>query len=82
MTTVELVAAFFGILGTFLLAFKGRYAGYGFVAYLVSNVGWIIFALDRSQYPFLIQQIFFTISSIVGILVWIVRPKLLRTSPT
>lgn len=39
--TIEWTAALFGMLGAVLLALKGQRAGWGFVAYLASNAGWI-----------------------------------------
>jgi nicotinamide riboside transporter PnuC len=73
--TIELAAAAFGVLGTLLLALNGPRAGWGFVAYLVSNAGWIWFAWSHGHFGLLAQQLAFTASSLLGIWVWMVRPK-------
>jgi hypothetical protein len=72
--TTEALAAAFGLIGTFLLATNGPYAGWGFVAYFISNIGWIAFSWEgRHRYLF-IQQIGFTVASVYGIWTWLVRP--------
>ena len=71
---VELIAAALGLLGTLLLATRSRLAGWGFVAFLGSNVGWIAFALHNGHVAMLVQQVGFTLSSLLGIWVWLVRP--------
>lgn len=73
---IELAAALFGVVGTLLLAFNGRNAGWGFVAYLVSNAGWIAFAWIHGHWGMLVQQLFFTASSLIGIWVWLLKPAL------
>lgn len=78
-TTIELLAAAFGVLGTVLLALNGPRAGWGFVAYLASNAGWIAFAWIHSHWGLLAQQIAFTASSLLGVWVWLVRPCLATT---
>lgn len=75
---IELTAAAFGVLGTLLLALKGSRAGWGFVAYLVSNAGWIWFALAHQHWGLLAQQIAFTASSLVGAYVWLWKPRKAR----
>lgn len=71
---IEISAAFFGVLGTLLLAGRSRRAGWGFVAYLVSNAGWLAFAWDRALWALLAQQMVFTLCSLYGVWMWIVRP--------
>lgn len=73
---IELTAAAFGVLGTVLLALRGPRAGWGFVAYLVSNAGWIGFAWIHGHWGMLAQQLAFTVSSLVGVWVWLVKPML------
>ena len=72
--TLELTAAAFGVLGTMLLALKGPRAGWGFVAYLVSNAGWIAFAWRLGHWGLLAQQVAFTASSLLGVWVWLIQP--------
>lgn len=72
---IELLAAFFGVLGTVLLAINGPRAGWGFVAYLASNAGWIAFAWINAHWGLLAQQIAFTLSSLFGIWRWLLRDE-------
>jgi hypothetical protein len=73
---VEALAASFGIIGTVLLALNGRRAGWGFVAFLASNVGWIAFATMQDHWGLLAQQVCFTATSLLGIWIWLVRPAM------
>lgn len=73
---IEWAAALFGVWGTVLLALKGPRAGWGFVAYLASNAGWIAFAWHGGHWGLLSQQIVFVASSLLGIWVWLLRPAL------
>lgn len=72
---IELTAAAFGVLGTLLLALNGPRAGWGFVAYLVSNAGWILFAWKHAHWGMLAQQVAFTASSLLGAYVWLLKPR-------
>lgn len=75
---IEISAALFGVLGTLLLAFKSRWAGWGFVLYLASNFGWLVFAYDHGHAFLFGQQVAFTVSSLVGIWIWLLRPLVQR----
>lgn len=78
MSWQEIAAALLGVLGTALLAFNGRWAGWGFVAYLGSNAAWFWFALDHGHVGLLLQQVAFTVFSVWGIWKWLVQPLLTR----
>jgi len=73
---LEILAAATGLLGNALLAFKSRWAGWGFVAYLVSNCAWIWFAAQHGHWALFWQQIGFTGFSLVGVWRWLVVPML------
>ena len=72
---IEISAAVMGVLGTLLLAGRGRWAGWGFVAYLVSNAGWLVFSWDRGLWALFLQQFVFTMCSLYGVWTWLVRPR-------
>lgn len=73
-TIVGYSGAFLGLLGTLLLAFKGsRWAGFGFIAYLASNLGWIWYAFALDLTPLLLQHVAFACTSALGIWIWLVR---------
>lgn len=74
--TLEIVAAIFGVWGTVLLAMKGPRAGWGFVAYLVSNVAWLVFAWANGHWAMFAQTLAFMASSIVGVWIWLLKPAL------
>lgn len=70
----EWTAAIFGVAGTLLLAGRSRVAGWGFVAYLASNVGWLVFSWEQALWPLFAQQLMFTMSSLYGVWVWLIKP--------
>jgi multisubunit Na+/H+ antiporter MnhB subunit len=72
----EIIAFMCGVAGTLLLALKGKYAGWGFVAFLASNVGWILFAIANRHAWLLGQHLVFMATSLIGIYTWLVRPYL------
>lgn len=76
MTPIDIIgwlSALAGAFGTVLLALKGPRAGWGFVAYLASNAGWIAFAIANEHTNLLVQQVIFTITSLMGAHIWLVR---------
>lgn len=66
-TWVEWLSCLTGLLGSALLALKGEYAGWGFVAYLVSNVGWIVYGTATRTWSIVLMQLGFTATSLIGI---------------
>lgn len=75
MTLAELVGCGFGMLGALLISLKSKWSGWGFVLYLVSNIGWIIYGFSIQSMGILIQQSYFTITSLVGVWFWLVKNK-------
>lgn len=71
---IESAAAVFGIIGTLLLATNGRFAGWGFVAFMASNVGWLAFSYSNAHWFMFAQQVGFSISSVLGAWIWIGKP--------
>lgn len=76
MQHVEMLSSALGLLGAILLATRSRYAGLAFVAWFVSNIGWLIFGARHDHWFFFVQQIGFTATSVLGIWNWLVRPTL------
>lgn len=68
-----LFSAACALLGSLLLAFKGRHAGWGWVLFACSNAGWIVFANGYGHWFFLLQQIGFSITSAIGIWTYVVK---------
>ena len=67
MLVIELLSTLLGMLGAALLATRSRWAGWAFVAWLISNVGWLVFGAGHQHWGFFIQQGVFTITSLAGI---------------
>lgn len=75
-TLIEIIAAICGLSGTLLLATKGKRAGWGFVAFLGSNAGWLVFSWQHLHWWMFFQQVGFTISSLIGIWTWLIAPAI------
>lgn len=62
----EAIAALFGVAGSYALACRRPWARYGWCAYLVSNMAWIVFAVAGNHWWLLVQSVAFLGSSILG----------------
>lgn len=67
---LEWTGCAFGVMGAALLATHTRWSRYGWPLYLVSNMFWIGYALDRDANGLLVQQIVFTATSVFGFYRW------------
>ncbi|MBS0414390.1 MAG: hypothetical protein JSR68_08455 [Proteobacteria bacterium] len=79
MTTqqaIEYAAALLGVLGALLLAVKSRWSGWAFVLWLGSNMLWVIFGARGAHWGLVLQNAAFTVTSLAGIWVWLVLPRL------
>ncbi len=63
-----------GLAGALLLESKTQFAGYGFALFLVSNGFWIAFGVVTHAPGLVVMQIGFTLTSLVGVWTWIVKP--------
>ena len=70
--SIEWAGSLLGLIGAGLLALNNTYSGYGFVAFLVSNVCWIAWGIKRKAFGLLTMQAGFTLTSIFGITNWLV----------
>ena len=70
------LAAVFGMLGALLLAMPA-YPGWGFGAFLVSNVGWLAFSAGHRHWRMFAQQCVFLLTSVVGLWNWWLGPLVL-----
>lgn len=73
---VELFASTCGLLGSLLLALKGKAAAWGWVLFAMSNAGWLSFSYGHGHWFLFVQQIGFSITSLIGIWRWIIEPRL------
>lgn len=72
---IEYAAAVLGVLGALLLAVKSRWSGWAFVLWLASNALWIAFGLQGAHWGVALQNLAFTVTSCIGIWVWLLRPR-------
>lgn len=82
MQQLEMLSAALGLLGAILLASRSRWAGWAFVAWLISNIGWIVFGAGHQHWFFIAQQVGFTVTSVLGIWNWLVHPALRQAEAT
>ncbi len=78
LPAAEIFASMCGLSGSLLLALKGRFASWGWVMFLLSNVGWLVFGFGHSHWFFFMQQLGFTLTSLIGLWVWLIKPFKLR----
>ena len=75
-------AALTAMTGSGLLALRShRWSKWGFVAFLVSNLLWITWAIYAGATHLLVQNLGFTVTSVVGIVNWFQRPQAEKPSP-
>lgn len=70
------IAATFGILGALLLAMPAL-PGWGFGAFVISNVAWLLVSARRAQWALHVQQWVFLLCSLLGLWNWWLGPLLL-----
>lgn len=70
------IAALFGILGALLLAMPAV-PGWGFGAFVLSNLAWLWVSARRREWAFHIQQWAFLLCSLIGLWNWWLGPLLL-----
>lgn len=74
MMALEWTGCFFGVLGAGLLAMNdSRWSRYGWLLFLTSNVFWIGYAWIGDATGLLVQQCFFTGTSLLGIYRWVLN---------
>lgn len=81
MQIVELISSAMGLLGALLLATRSRFAGWAFVVWMVSNIGWITFGAGHNHWGLVIQHVAFALTSAIGIWRWLIVPALPSEKP-
>lgn len=64
---IEWLGALLGLGGSWLVALDGDLARYGFLAFLLSNLCWIAFGLQKKAWGLLVMQAGFLGSSLLGL---------------
>lgn len=75
---VELFAMACGLLGSLMLALKGERAALGWLLFAASNVGWLCFAHGHGHWFLFLQQVGFSVTSLIGIWKWLAVPWMER----
>lgn len=71
---LEWSGSILGVSGALLLALNLRFSGWGWVMFLVSNICWIAFALERELSGLLFMQSVFMSTSLIGCWKWLLAP--------
>ena len=69
---VEWFGSAAGVIGALLLASNTNWSGYGWSAFLASNIAWIAYASIKGIRSMLLMQLVFTTTSLIGIYRWLV----------
>ncbi|CAB1371177.1 conserved membrane protein of unknown function (plasmid) [Denitratisoma oestradiolicum] len=73
---LQWIGCAFGVLGAWLLALNNARSGWGFVAFLASNVCWILFGILTNAPGLIFMQVAFTATSLLGIYRWMLaKPR-------
>lgn len=67
-----------GVLGAVLVAVKSPHAHWAWVLWLVSNLSWTAYGVGTGQASIALQQGAFSITSMLGLWHWLLRPSLAR----
>jgi len=70
LKAMEWAGALFGLLGAGLLAANTSVSGYGFVAYLGSNVCWLAYGIKTRTHGLVAMQLGFMLTTGAGLWRW------------
>jgi len=75
---LEAGSATLGVAGAYLLAVKSPWAGWAFVLWLLSNLGWVAFGWLNAHWFLLAQHAAYAVTSATGIWIWLALPMVDR----
>lgn len=64
-----------GVFGSLLLAWRSRWSGWGFAAYLLSNICWIGYGVRTHALGLLAMQAVYLVTSAIGAWHWLLLPR-------
>ena len=70
VNVLEVVGCVTGLAGSALLALRTRHSGYGFVAFLVSNLAWMGYGVQTNAWGLVVMQAGFTVTTVLGLWRW------------
>jgi hypothetical protein len=75
---LEAASAALGVGGAYLLAVKSPRAGWAFVLWLLSNLGWVAFGWLHAHWFLMAQHLAYAVTSATGIWIWLALPMVDR----
>ncbi|KVP17325.1 hypothetical protein [Burkholderia ubonensis] len=79
---IEWSGAILGLTGSLLLALNVDISGYGFVAFLISNVCWLAFGIKNRAWGLVTMQAGYSVTSLMGLYNWFIKPASLVITVT
>jgi hypothetical protein len=76
MLALQICAAAFALLGTWLIRKPGRWMPFGFVAWLVSNPAAMVFMALNGHWWFFAQHLVFFALAVESVWNWLIAPRL------
>lgn len=76
---VQWVGSVLSLVATYMIALNRR-VGYAFCLYVIANGCWFWFGWQTQNYPMLLMQSGFTVSSLLGIWTWLVKPRFVSSA--
>lgn len=71
---VEWTGALLGLIGSAMLALNVSVSGFGFLAFLISNLFWLVFGVKKKAWGLVTMQVGFTVTSLMGLYNWLLKP--------
>lgn len=71
---VEWSGALLGLIGSAMLALNVSVSGFGFLAFLLSNLFWLVFGVKKKAWGLVTMQAGFTVTSLMGLYNWLLKP--------
>lgn len=71
---VEWSGALLGLIGSAMLALNVPVSGFGFLAFLLSNLFWLVFGVKKKAWGLVTMQAGFTVTSLMGLYNWLLKP--------
>lgn len=76
LSLFEWVGCALGVTGAVLVAVKSRHARWAWVMWLVSNLCWTAYGIGTGNLAITLQQGAFSVTSMIGLWHWVLRPAL------
>lgn len=71
----EWSASILGSVGALLLSLNIKYSGWGYVFFFIANIAWITFGYLINAQGLIMNQVFFSITSLIGIKQYLLKKR-------